>query len=223
LPDNSVQLIIEDNSSADYIMKIDGTGAEITVWVDIHDRDCIETVFRHNYLDAVIEHETKHLNPNVEFQHDIIPAPLSILRKCGITAHNDVSKFLTDIFQNYLKEIHANSDMSTRGLHEYLDFEVYKVRNVWPKRRGTFRTMWMLIMAYIEVCYGMIGELIPRELNTIIVTLRKHPIDASIYNQIKVTYVAMWNAVKAGQKKVNLLGETYELNELVWNQRNPFL
>lgn len=217
------QLIIEKQPSADYIMKIDGSSGEVTFRVNINEKTSIETIFKRNYLEAVVEHEIKHLNPNVEFQHDIIPAPKSIIRKNGIAAHNYFTGFLTDTFQNYLNEIYANSDMSTRGLQKYLEFEVYKLKKAWAKRHGTLRTMWMLVVAYIEVCYNMIGELTLGELHPILTTLRKHPIDKNIYEQIKVAYIAMWNAVKAGQKCVNLLEETYELNELVRNQRNPFL
>jgi hypothetical protein len=217
------QLIIEKNPSVDYIMKIDGSRDEVIFRVNINERTSIETIFKRNFLEAVVEHETKHLNPNVEFQHDIIPAPKSILRKHGIVAHNYFTRLLTDTFQNYLNEIYANSYMSIRGLQKYLEFEVYKLKRVWPKRHGTLRTMWMLVVAYIEVCYNMIGELTSGELYPILTTLRKHPIDKSIYEQIKLAYIAMWKAVKAGQRYVNLLKETYELNELVQNQRNPFL
>lgn len=217
------QLIIEKIPSADYIMKINGSSGEVIFRVNIHEKTSIETIFNRNYLEAVVEHEIKHLNPNVEFQHDIIPAPKSILRKNGIVAHNYFTRLLTDTFQNYLNEIYANSDMSIRGLQKYLEFESYKLKRVWTKRHGTLRTMWMLVAAYIEVCYNMIGDLISGELHPIITTLRKHPIDTSIYEQIKIAYIAMWNAVKAGQRCVNLLKETYELNELVRNQRNPFL
>jgi hypothetical protein len=222
VPDRNIRLIIEDNSSADYVMKINGKGDEVVFLVNIHERVSIETIFKQSYLDGVMEHEIKHLNPNVTYQHDVIPAPSSIFRKHGIKAHNYYTKLLTDTFQNYLNEIYANSDMSIRGLHKYLEFEVYKLREVWFKRHSTLRIMWMLIIAYIEVCYNMIGDLIPSKLLPIVTTLRKRPIDASIYDQIKVTYKTMWNAVKSEQRNVNLLKETYELNELVWNQRNPF-
>jgi len=223
LPDKDVQLVIEDNLTADYAMKIDGSSGRVILWVNIHERAYIETIFKQSYLNAVIEHEINHLNPNVIFQHDTIPAPIQILKKQGIITHNHVTMFLTDIFQNYLKEIYANSEMSAIGLRKYLEFEVYKLKETWSKRHGTYRMMWMLIAAYVEVCYNMIGELIPTELSSIVATLLKHPIDASIYEQIKVTYRAMWNAVKAGQRNVNLLEETYQLNELAQNQRNPFL
>jgi len=114
-------------------------------------------------------------------------------------------------------------DMSIEGLRKYLEFEVYKVMKGWPKRRTTSRMRWMLAVAYIETCYNMIEELVPKELHPVVATLRKHPIDASIYDKIKATYVSMWKAAKAGQRNVNLLKETYELNELVRNQRNPLL
>lgn len=223
LRNKNVQLIVEDSTSADYIMKINGSGVKVIFWVNIHDKTSIETIFKQSYLDAVMEHEINHLKPKVKFEHDVIPAPTPILQKGGIVAYNNVTKFLTDIFQDCLKEIHANSYMSEKRLHKYLEFEIYKLRNAWSKKHRTLRMMWMLFVAYIEVCYKMIGRLAPSELHSIIATLRKHPIDASIYEQIKIAYMAMWNKVKNGQRSVNLLKETYELNELVRNQRNPFM
>lgn len=217
------QIIIEKNPSADYVMRIDGSSDEVIFFVNINEKTSIETIFKRDYLEAIVEHETKHLNPNVQFQHDVIPAPKLISRKHGIAAHNYFTKFLTDTFQNYLNEIYANSHMSIRGLQKYLEFEVYKLKEAWVQRHGTLRMMWMLVAAYIEVCYNMIGESTSSELRPITTTLRKHPIDKSIYEQMKVAYTAMWNAVKAGQRCVNLLKETYELNELVQKQRNPFV
>lgn len=45
----------------------------------------------------------------------------------------------------------------------------------------------------------------------------------AIYKQMKVVYATMWNAVRTGQRHVDLKKETYELNELVQRQRNPWL
>lgn len=223
LTNRKVWLIIEKIPSADYIIKIDGLGGRVIFRVNIHERTTVKTIFEKKYLGAIVEHEIKHLNPNVDYQHEIISAPQSILREHGIDAYNYTTKLLTDTFQNYLNEIYANSDMSVSGLKKYLEFEVYKLKRIWVKIHKTLKTVWMLVAAYIEVCHEKLGEPIPNELPNIVAGLQKDQTDVAIYKQIKVAYVTMWDTVKTGQRQVNLVNETHELNELIQNQCNLWL
>lgn len=223
LPNRKVWLIVEDKPFEDYIIMTDGRTGKVIVHFNMYDKEAIEAIFKGKYLDALVEHEIKHLEPNLDFQHDSIPASESILLTKGVDAHREATKMLTDKFQDLLRDIYANSAMSTDGLKRYLEFEINKLKMVWPRVQGTMRTVWMLIGSYIEACYEAIGESIPSELTFISNSLQEDESNIAIYRQMKVAYSAMWKAVKSGQRNVDLKRETYKLNELVQRQRNPWL
>jgi len=208
LPNREIWLIIEESPWADYTINTDGSRERVIFRFNIYPKTTIETIFKQDYLDGIVEHEIKHLNPNVIFHHDVIGAPQSILEKYGIDAYNRTTDLLTQTFQNYLNEVYANSDMSASGLKKYLAFEIHKLREAWSRVHGALRTVLMLVVAYIEVCYEKLGEPVPNEPVAIAASLQKYEPDVAICKQIKVAYTAMWNAVKAGQKEVDLLKET---------------
>ena len=179
-------------------------------------------IFEKGYLCSVIEHEMKHLQPIITYQHDLIPAPRSILLEQGPAAYMEVVKMLTSRFEDFLIDIYANSAMSNNGLKKYLEFEGAKLKRLYSKKEGCMITPLMLISSYIEVCYENIGVSVPMEIVSILNSLQEDETNKAIYEKMKTVYRTMWISVKQGQQEVDLKQLTYDLNELLKCQKNSW-
>lgn len=126
LPNRKIWLLIESKPKEDYIIKIKGATGKITVHLNMYPEKEIRVIFEKGYLKAVIEHEIKHLQPIVKFQHDTIPAPEIILEAEGVNAYEELTQSISLKFKDFLTDIYANSGMTISGLKKYLEFEVYE-------------------------------------------------------------------------------------------------
>jgi hypothetical protein len=224
LPKRKVWLIIENIPNEDYVIQISGKTGKVIIHFNMDPEMEIRAIFEKGYLEAVVEHEIKHLQPNINYTHDFIPAPESIIDERGIITYNEIGQILTGEFRDFLVDVYANSAMSIDRLKKYLAYEIEKLKIALAKmgETKTIRTIWLLVASYIETCYEAVGEPIPDDLASLSRKLQEDESNIAIYNQMKVAYAKMWKSVKAGSKHVDLTQETYKLNELIKRQLRPW-
>jgi len=153
--------------------------------------------------------------------HDVLPASRIVRQTAGEAAFRQLTESFTDILRDRLKEVCANCLMQPASLQKYLEFEFFKVRELWRDRRGAFKLPLILMLAYIETCGEMGGVRLPGQLPILAACFPRTAYDGLIYGQAQKVFHAVWNAVKAGQRTIDVSRETYELNEMSYQQPEP--
>ena len=226
LPNRKIWMIIENNSKDDYVIKINGATGKITVRVNIGSKSEITTIFKKGYLQAVVEHELKHLQPNINFLIDTIIPPESILETESISYYNELKQEFSSSYQDFLTDIYANSGMTQDGLKKYLEYEIDKLVIWWndaQNKKWFFRTPLMLFISYIEACYVAIDEKPSKDLLLIANVIHDDETNTVIYNQMLKIYLTMWKSLTSGQIEVDLANETCTLHDLLSANVDHFL
>ncbi len=217
-----VRVILEDDSKADYVMKTDLEDSLVVLHVNYAERSTFEELFHGSYIEAVLEHESRHLDTyNLTLAHDTLPAPRLLRQTAGEAAFRQLTAGFTDTLRERLKEICANCLMQPASLQKYLEFEFFKVREGWRDRRGLFKIPLIVMIAYIDTCGEMGGVPVPSQLPVLAAYFPRTSYDGLIYGQAQRVFRAVWNAVKTKQQTVDVSKETYELNELCFQQPEP--
>jgi hypothetical protein len=226
LPSRKICLIIENKKQEDYIFWTKDSGL-VLVYVSVNNcvRNEIITIFKNNYLTAVVEHEVKHLQPNINFYINKIIAPSILLAIESRDFYEHITRLLNIKFQDFLTDVYANSGMTIGNLKKYLEFETSKICSTWASmdKVGQVRTPFMLFMSYVEACYKAINENLPSELYPINACFQDDYSNIAIHKQMVEVYLELWKALKLGKTDIDLKEKTSVLQELIKRQPNPFL
>jgi hypothetical protein len=217
-----VRVVLEDDMTADYVMKSDIEDGLVVLHVNYAERSTFEEMFQGAHLEAVLEHENRHIDTyNLMLINDTLPAPRLLRQTAGEAAFMQLTASFTHILRERLKDVCANCLMSPTSLRRYLEFELFKVRESWRERRGLYKVPLILMLAYIHTCGEMGGLSVPSQLSVLAAYFPKISYDGLIYGQAQKVFRAVWNAVKAKQQTVDVFKDTYELNELCYQQPEP--
>jgi hypothetical protein len=217
-----VHVILEDDPRANYVMKTNLEGGRVVLHVNYAEHATFEEIFRGAYLEALLEHENRHLDAySLTLINDALPAPRILRQTAGEAAFRQLTASFTDILREHLKDVCADCLMSPTSLRKYLEFELFKMRESWRERRGLYKVPLILMLAYIDTCGEMGGLSVPSQLSVLAAYFPKISYDGLIYGQAQKVFRAVWNAVKAKQQTVDVFKDTYELDELCYQQPEP--
>jgi len=148
------QIVRENDSSKNYMLRIKRTGKKVTLNVNLACRTTLDLMFGGSYAEAVLEHENAHLNPTIHSYWEIPPSSNRLIPDVR-DRYYQCSHHLTEMTRDSI----ANALLKPQVLQRFLEFEVRKIGD--HAERLPFIVDNLLWVTEVKLCADM------RELNII--------------------------------------------------------
>ncbi len=174
------------------------------------------------YVEAVIEHEAKHLN-QFEWEYTSLLAPAS-LRTHGREKYLLAEKLITQLYSDALSDAVAITLMSRRSAQRYLALicEVHALEFI-SRRLTWIKVSWMFIPALAESCAEVLQIPLLDDCGFLKERLLADQSDEEIYERMRRVFEKLMSAVLEGKQKVSLRKESLELAEAIVQQQKPHI
>lgn len=215
-----VHVIVLKDLGTDYVMKIESKEGAPTLYANCGSVHGFEMMFTGSFLNAVVEHESKHLEI-VSYLFCRLSAPNVFRRTQGEKTWQSLNQDLNALFEDCIRDVVANAFMSAESLSKYLEFELAKMTDevklskCYEKRSGAaepwpLQIIQSLRVAYLHACLEMIGQ----QLSALAELRTRYA--GPIYDHARRAYRVIWKAAKAGQRFIDIRDETSKLSDVIF-------
>ncbi len=221
-----LRLIIVKGDHA-YVFAVERTGKYVGLKVNFDSPD-IDIAFTEKFLDAIVEHESRHLDLISDWGLVTLSAPLIVGVTEGKEKYNLLTQLQTLRSQEEITEVFAISRM-TDGLGKYVEWLNYTLEASWRRAnefiytRRSPKSLWLLPLARQELVALRAGVSLSDEFGRIKGSVVQNPQDEVIYSQAVAIYDTVWQQARREPPVLNVVDSCKRLSDALFNQTSPYV
>lgn len=226
--DPGTELVLEYRPDADYLALVVPHKKPVQLRFNTAPSERITALFEANYVRALAAHEAARVKVSEWFPNFYNLVLSDTARsELGAAYYEGMQLTLSGMLEDHLKDTSATALMTNELASKYVEFVSLDVLSAWSVRSEKhLKILFMIVAGWVDVCAENLDERLPNGFRHIVAELTRDDFDRILYNRVKKTYETIWNQSRESSEPIafiDVTAETYELNELLRKQPDPWL
>jgi hypothetical protein len=211
-----------------YVFAVEQKGKYVLLKVSI-DSPLLTTILASSYLDAVLEHERKHLDLTHEWKFVALKPPRYVYEIVGPEEYARVGYFMTSMLQDEISEVYAVGRMSDANSKKYVEYLNLELQRSWNRLVGiTFsgtypKMLWMLPMARQDFLCKKCSVASSSVSQAVRASTNHGESDQTTYNYVERLFEEVWAQAKSASGIISIEKETRDLYDSLFAERDFYI